>query len=52
MEQHDIGTQKDLVVYRLESAKEDLFVAIEALIYNQDWERFRSVLLYLKNLKS
>jgi uncharacterized protein (UPF0332 family) len=27
MEQHDIGTRKDLVLYRLESAKEDLKAA-------------------------
>jgi uncharacterized protein (UPF0332 family) len=27
MEQHEIGTQKDLVIYRLESAKEDLLAA-------------------------
>jgi uncharacterized protein (UPF0332 family) len=27
MEQHDIGTQKDLVLYRLDSAKEDLKAA-------------------------
>jgi uncharacterized protein (UPF0332 family) len=27
MEQHDIGTRKDLVIYRLESAKEDLKAA-------------------------
>jgi uncharacterized protein (UPF0332 family) len=27
MEQHDIGTKKDLVIYRLESAKEDLNAA-------------------------
>jgi uncharacterized protein (UPF0332 family) len=27
MEQHDIGTQKDLVLYRLESAREDLKAA-------------------------
>jgi uncharacterized protein (UPF0332 family) len=27
MEQHDIGTKADLVIYRLESAKEDLLAA-------------------------
>jgi uncharacterized protein (UPF0332 family) len=27
MEQHDIGTRKDLLIYRLESAKEDLKAA-------------------------
>jgi hypothetical protein len=27
MEQRDVGTKEDLVIYRLESAKEDLRVA-------------------------
>jgi uncharacterized protein (UPF0332 family) len=36
MEQHDIGTQKELILYRLESAKEDLLAAkalCEASLY-------------------